>query len=380
MMSINREREERINKFLKLIKEKSKKQIITGSSVYDELIKFEIPEKNIKKVEHLYVNWINRYKNSFNTTAFMDERNSYFCYIMTPSIKYGHGPIEEPIKLYLSFPEEYLNEAVNQIMDFLDRERIVHQSKVASMIRADNVVIRIYQKDDVEKVIQFINNNEFIKKGHQKVNPFCITTGVIGLAMDNYNSYNFMVSFLISKYINEKKEQNKLEEVIYEDFLEFIEKFKINKKTIIEDDNKERQITKEEVVFLSEIKRLIKVSLKSNNRKNIYSHYYKVYKNLHLNGNKILTEKDIIKIIESTFLMTEEKREYEIAINGMILFLQSGSKNGIVKETLNGDPCRMLLNLVNHNKAKEIVKKYDGKKKIIIELQNYLNLRNKKRK
>ena len=377
-MSINREREERINKFLKLIVEKSKKQKITDANVYNELIKFEIPKENIKKVEHLYNNWVNRYINKANTTAFVKKSISDFCYIMTPSVKYGFGPIEEPIKLYISLPEEYLVEGVNQIMDYLDKEGIVHQSKVASIVRADNVVMRIYKKEDAEKVIQFINNNEFIKEHHQNVNPFCITTGVIGLAMDNYNSYNSTVSFLISKYINEKKEQNKLEEVVYEDFLEFVEKFKINRNTTIQSNGEEKQITKEEVVFLSEIKKLIKISLKSNNRKNVYNHYYKVYKNLHLNGNKIMEETDIIKIIESCVLMTEEKYGYKTAIEAMCLYLLCGNKQGITKETTHGDPCRMLLNLVDHNIAREIVKSYDGKKKIIIELQNYFNSRNKK--
>lgn len=377
-MSINREREERINKFLKLIVEKSKKQKITDANVYNELIKFEIPKENIKKVEHLYNNWVNRYINKANTTAFVNKSISDFCYIMTPSIKYGIGPIEEPIKLYISLPEEYLVEGVNQIMDYLDKEGIVHQSKVASIVRADNVVMRIYKKEDAEKVIQFINNNEFIKEHHQNVNPFCITTGVIGLAMDNYNSYNSTVSFLISKYINEKKEQNKLEEVVYEDFLEFVEKFKINRNTTIQSNGEEKQITKEEVVFLSEIKKLIKISLKSNNRKNVYNHYYKVYKNLHLNGNKIMEETDIIKIIESCVLMTEEKYGYKTAIEAMCLYLLCGNKQGITKETTYGDPCRMLLNLVDHNIAREIVQSYDGKKKIIIELQNYFNPRNKK--
>ena len=365
-MSINREREERINKFLKLIVEKSKKQKITDANVYNELIKFEIPKENIKKVEHLYNNWVNRYINKANTTAFVNKSISDFCYIMTPSIKYGIGPIEEPIKLYISLPEEYLVEGVNQIMDYLDKEGIVHQSKVASIVRADNVVMRIYKKEDAEKVIQFINNNEFIKEHHQNVNPFCITTGVIGLAMDNYNSYNSTVSFLISKYINEKKEQNKLEEVVYEDFLEFVEKFKINRNTTIQSNGEEKQITKEEVVFLSEIKKLIKISLKSNNRKNVYNHYYKVYKNLHLNGNKIMEETDIIKIIESCVLMTEEKYGYKTAIEAMCLYLLCGNKQGITKETTYGDPCRMLLNLVDHNIAREIVQSYDGKKKIII--------------
>lgn len=371
-MSINNEREYRINKFLKLMAEQSKKGKINSRDVYNEITNFEIQKNNKKEVSNLFNSWIQRYKNVTNTSAFIDERNSYFCYIMTPSIEEGEVPIEEPIKLYLSLKEEYLVEGVNQIIDFLSKEDIVHQSKVASKIRTDNIVMRIYKKEDAEKVIHFINKNEYIKEGHQKVNPFCITAGIVGMAMDNYNSYNFIVSWIISEYINEKKEQNKLKEIEYEDFLKYVEKFKINSKTIIEDYDETRKVSKEDIVFLNEIKKIFKVSLKSNNRKNIYNHYYKVYKNLHLNGNKSLSEQDTIKIIESSVLITEEKYDHARAIDAMSLFLISGNKQGITKETTNGEPCRMILNLIDHKKAKRIVEKYDGKKKIIKELQNYL--------
>lgn len=108
------------------------------------------------------------------------------------------------IKIYLSLDRDHLFEGVKQLFTYLDSENIVHTSKSTSIVRSDNVVIRLRENDyeGLIKISKYIENNKYIQAGANKINPFLPTVGSIGVMHDDGRTYNGELSNLIANYIN----------------------------------------------------------------------------------------------------------------------------------------------------------------------------------
>ena len=76
------------------------------------------------------------------------------------------------------------------IFDFIERNNMKTGSKVADTIRSDEIVLRMESTDDAEKLIQFINNNPYLKENSRPTNPFLNRAGVVGVGYDDLLSYN----------------------------------------------------------------------------------------------------------------------------------------------------------------------------------------------
>lgn len=128
-------------------------------------------------------------------------------------------------KLYLNFSKDKMYESVKDIFTFIANNKIETFSKVADRVRSDSVVLRIPKKEDVVKVINYVNNNPMLTSSARSTNPFLPTEGVIGYAYDDNLSYNQTLSFMLSEYFKTKKYTNTLEMISLKDFTTFVQKF-----------------------------------------------------------------------------------------------------------------------------------------------------------
>ena len=143
------------------------------------------------------------------------------------------------MKLYVAWEPEYVDNYVNSIIDFMVKNNMSYYLKVAKIVRNDMATISIGDITDAYKVIDFINNN--FQRGHIKTNPFCMTKGIVGLAVDNYNSYNSRVEKLIGSYYEYKISLGE-RDVGYDDFVEFVSHFHYAKNNISANNNNKAPI------------------------------------------------------------------------------------------------------------------------------------------
>lgn len=141
-------------------------------------------------------------------------------------IKYSYEFIRKnegkyPIKLYIPIGKKDSLNFIMNLIYFVEDSDIWHQSKLASDIRTDDMVIRVYTKEDAKKIIDFVNEN----KGQTllETNPFLMRDGKVGLAVDGKQSFNRVTSFLIAEYIEECKIDGKQEESGLEDFRNYLQ-------------------------------------------------------------------------------------------------------------------------------------------------------------
>lgn len=209
----------KIDKFLKELQELSKETRLSPDRIYTILSYYSIPydEQNIS-IENYFDRFINNFRNVPNANVFVDTNWSYFCQFTNDPT--GSMYDTNPIKIYVPLRKEYLEENVNKIIMFMAKNNIVHRSKLAKKVRADDLVLRVRDKNDADKVINYINST-IPKEDLYECNPFCISEGSVGLAMDRYMSYNEILSKYLCLYISSIYYKNEV--ASYESFKNFMQ-------------------------------------------------------------------------------------------------------------------------------------------------------------
>lgn len=193
-------REEKIDKYLKELQGMSKNVNLDSNVVYYTLMNFNMPdsERGVS-CEYLFDRLINSYRNNPNLDVFVDPNWNYFCqFVNDPNNEVYYG--FSPIKVYVPLKKEHMEENINKILSFMSQNNIIHHSKLSKMVRVDDLVLRIGNKNDADKVINFINNN-INKEDLYEPNPFIVKSGNVGITLDRYLSYNDILSKYISLYI-----------------------------------------------------------------------------------------------------------------------------------------------------------------------------------
>lgn len=219
---INNQNYDNIQDFLNMMQEfayLNPKYDITEKFVYTQLIGFtvredQMPFKNIK--ETYFDNWIYKYRNNNGIDVNFHGKGNYFLWFINGQIKGNE------IKLYIPMDHAHIKEGANQLFDFISSTNIEHQSKIASVIRNDNVVLRVNSLEDAKTIIDFVNSNQYIKEGMIKVNPFLPNYNGVGMAMDNAYSFNSTISKIISEFITHLRNTNNLNLVTVENLNNFI--------------------------------------------------------------------------------------------------------------------------------------------------------------
>ena len=111
---------------------------INNDTIYSELMRYGISDAELKNNSLLneFTNLKNHY-NKGNVRAFVHPGQVNFLQLW--NVK-GEVQPENLIKIYLSFPKENMEECVQIIFDYIDRNNISSHSKLANKIRSDSVV------------------------------------------------------------------------------------------------------------------------------------------------------------------------------------------------------------------------------------------------
>lgn len=90
------------------------------SVIYALLEDYEVPEYDKQKdVSSMFPVWINNFKESTNTSVFVDPSWAYFCQFIneTPDKKIKDEC--DPVKIYVPLDSNHLKEGVNKIFNFV---------------------------------------------------------------------------------------------------------------------------------------------------------------------------------------------------------------------------------------------------------------------
>lgn len=202
-------------------------------TIYDSLAIYGIKNKDINSsLFNIFDSWKNRYNDSKykNLRVYWIERQKKFLHFVNYKGNYSRA-----FKLFVSFPKDKIFDGTNYIFDFINNKNIESYSKVTDSVRSDDVIIRITNKKDLDKIFKFINSNSFIVNNCQKTNPFIMRNGVVGFAYDDTESYNYCLAKILSIYFNNIKDTNNFENCNLNNFQLFVDDF--YKKTFITKEN-----------------------------------------------------------------------------------------------------------------------------------------------
>lgn len=207
-------------KYYAAIYEQNPSLQITSDTFYSSLMNYGITYDTDGNIKNLFDNWIDRFKNSDHLNVFHSQAQKRFLQFQS----YKKESLKT-YKLYLSFPKDKIYEAVNIIYDFIEANKMTTSSKVADIIRSDSIVLRMANKDETEKLINFINSNQFLTANFRPTNPFVMRNGIIGYAYDDMLSFNDVVCSVLSYYFTLRRNQNLLRNVSIDDFIVFMRSF-----------------------------------------------------------------------------------------------------------------------------------------------------------
>lgn len=195
---------------------------INKDSFYSELTKYDYSNEELvnRSIKDNFERWRAYNQTSDNLRVFWDERQKRFLQFQNPKVRQG-----KEYKLYLSFPKDKIFKSVNKIFDFIDKNDMPTYSKVADIVRSDSVVLRMTNKDDVAKLLNFINSDYELVSCAKKTNPFLMRNGVVGFGYDDMLSYNSTLCDLFEIYFKDCKKNNTLGNVSLNNFERYADRF-----------------------------------------------------------------------------------------------------------------------------------------------------------
>lgn len=131
--------------------------------------------------------------------------------------------IRDSIKLYLPVDHSNIKEISTKVLEYIIEEGIHIQAKIANNMRSDVFVIRVLDKDKLDKLLNYINSLDYNSKS--KPNPFALNVGRVSITKDGMMSYSY--NTVLAEYITEYLKSER-EEVTLENFKKFMHK-QINK-------------------------------------------------------------------------------------------------------------------------------------------------------
>ena len=181
-----------------------------------------IPRESLVNVQ-LHLN--EKYKGLEGINTFTGPKpNNVFCVIENRGQmkdKNFYEGIKDSIKLYLPVDASNIYEVSTKVLDYIIKEGIHIQAKIAKNMRSDVFVIRVLDKDKLDKLLNYINSLDYNSKS--KPNPFALNVGRVSITKDGMMSYNTVLAEYITEYLKSERE-----EVTLENFKKFMHK-QINK-------------------------------------------------------------------------------------------------------------------------------------------------------
>lgn len=178
---------------------------IKRETIYSDLMNYELQKDEVgQSLAKYFDDWQYRFRGR--------KLNVFYSFQQPRFLQFHYDAYEKKdhVKIYLSFSKEDVFECVNMIFDYIDQNEFSTLSKVADVRRSDEVVLRMSNVEDAKKLLEFINNNEYLSTRAKPVNPFLIKSGVAGLANDRLLSYNETLSFIIAEYFKKVEDYDKV--------------------------------------------------------------------------------------------------------------------------------------------------------------------------
>lgn len=125
-------------------------------------------------------------------------------------------------KVYIPIKLEHYGFTVKNVIAFLSDNGIVSECKVSGSMRSDSLVVNLENEEDVTKLNQYIDSNPSIKTCLGAHQPFIPDFNGIGVVhgYDSQTSYTERLSSYLAHYVDVCKEQNRLDLITAEGFLE----------------------------------------------------------------------------------------------------------------------------------------------------------------
>ena len=218
----------RVNQFLLDVLNAKQYQYISSKQVYSMLIRNDVDPRDIgldASVNGNFDRWCQEYGryNGKNIDVFVDPGWSYFCQFKNRDKEVMQR--DDQVKVYIPLDGAHLTYGVEQVFDFLEKNNIAHLSKVGKHVRFDDVVVRLGNLEDAEKLSQFISSNPYIQEGLIKPNPFAVTKDGIAFASDKDISYNSTVASFVNLYVDDVRRRNDYTGFGAEGFRNFIKNY-----------------------------------------------------------------------------------------------------------------------------------------------------------
>lgn len=253
------------------------------NEVYHYLIQIDVPSNQRDKEldaghfqsdgrDNLFKKWIDRFSKKKNIEVFCQLHWRYFC-------QFKNGKVSHDcIKMYIPLDYNHIYEGANRIFNFLEKNNIFHVSKIGKHIRFDDIVIRVNNKDDADKIQEFVNNDPYIKEGFIKNSPFAFDNNGCSYAYDGSISYNSCLAKMIKSYINEmvKNPNFNIDDVSANNFYYWINSISNNLDVIsnFTHDNSNKKLCVDAYFVVN----LIKLAMTTNDMKDYYN-YIEICKN-----------------------------------------------------------------------------------------------------
>lgn len=193
---------------------------ITDDTLYRalEIYGFNMQEYENGGIRDIFPSLERTFANS-NLHVYVDERQTGFLQFTS------HTGRPKCVKMYLSFPKEYMELATTKIFSFISDNHMRCSSKIAQHVRSDSIVIRLDDPKDAKKVLNYINRDRELNKYHKSTNPFSLKEGIVGIGYDNMLSYNSVLADLLSNYFNLLRDNNCLQKADLKSFSLYVDDF-----------------------------------------------------------------------------------------------------------------------------------------------------------
>lgn len=202
---------------------------ISKDTIYDQLRLCRINNNQYEYIEnidisHVQNNMNSKYRNMNNTNLNIFRTSYFWVFENHGDIKNDEdfkSTIHNSIKMYISVDENNIEYVADQIFEFMIQNNIVTQSKISKRMRNDALVLRVATIEDAKKISDFVNNRlNYTSKNNP--NPFLYNEGKVSIAADGVLSFNSTISNIMAGYFYNRRNNNMLEYVGYNDFLSYL--------------------------------------------------------------------------------------------------------------------------------------------------------------
>ena len=216
-------RKDKQNEVFELIKNKYREQgHIDDHDIYYILQEYGFKEKDKVKREKKY---LFDFKGQVKTKGLIANMEEIPFIPFSDSIS-DTEYVESAVKMYIPVDAKHLKETYLDLNSYMKKNNIKSNSKARNRAANDDIVLRLFDRNSVETMKNYIKGNPNIRKSIIDTNPFFAHDELgIGYSMDGKRtSVNNELSMLLSRYVNSTDINN----VNRDGFKEYLRESKID--------------------------------------------------------------------------------------------------------------------------------------------------------